>query len=516
MNRSLWMAEGALPMFAPLVEDTAADVAIVGGGIAGVTCATLLQRAGRTVVLIDSGRIGHAETGRTTAHLTELLDARYHVLESKFGKDGARLAAGSSRAAIDRIEAFVHELGIDCGFERVPGTLYAETREEREELEKEFESLGRVGAEVDWAPGLPLPIETTGALRVGRQAQIHPLEYLRALTAAFVAQGGRVFEGTRMLELEDGAPCRVMTTNGTVTAHDVLVLTHVPLSTRFAIHTKIAAYRSYVLAARWERPFPVGLFFDMREPYHYVRAHSGRSGKFLIVGGEDHKTGQNDDTRSAFSRLREYVQVNFGSPEIAHSWSGQIIEPADGLPFIGVSPGSEHLWVATGFSGTGITFGTVAAMILSDHILGIENPWADLYAASRVKPLAQAQKYVSENVDFPSHIAHDRLSRGDVERTEDVPRGEGRLVRSEGKMLAVHRDDSGGLHVLSAVCTHLGCHVRWNTAEGTWDCPCHGSRFDVDGAVVNGPATQGLEAEPGADDALTPRPATQGQEEARR
>jgi glycine/D-amino acid oxidase-like deaminating enzyme/nitrite reductase/ring-hydroxylating ferredoxin subunit len=491
---SLWHEHFEMPSFPRAHGERHAEVLVVGGGIAGVTAALLLQRAGKRVVLVEAGCLGGGETGRTTAHLTEILDTRYHVLESKFGRAGAHDAAESSRAAIERIEAFVRELGGGCGFRRLPGYLYAERIEQRRELEKELESLKRVGAAADWAASTPLPFHVEGAIRIEQQAQLHPLEYVRELALRFVGAGGEIFEQTPMLEVEDDEPCVVTTATGTITAEDVLVLTNVPVSNVFAIHTKIAAYRTYAVAAPSARELH-GLFWDLDDPYHYTRVQETAQGSLLIVGGEDHKVGQKRTTTECHERLATWTRERFGA-DVSHRWSGQVIEPSDGLPFIGRNTGSEHVYVATGFSGTGLTFGTLAAMILSDEVLGVESPWAALYDATRVKPLAQARRYVTENVDFPAYLARDRLAGGEVRAVDEIPRGEGRLVRRRGKMLAVYRDDDGRLVARSAVCTHLGCNVRWNCAEKTWDCPCHGSRFAVDGTVRNGPAVKGLGPEP--------------------
>ncbi len=502
---SFWSENTKLPSFSRLRRSIDCDVLVVGGGIAGITSALLLQQAGKRVVVIDANRIGSGETGRTTAHVTELVDARYQVLESKFGREGARLCAESSRAAIERIERFVIDLGIEAGFARVPGYLFAETAEQQQELEQEFESLRRVGADASLieALPLPLPLPAKAAVRVQGQAQLQPLEYLAALTRAFVAAGGDVFEGTRLLDVDDGQPCKVATSEAEISARDVLVLTHVPVSNKFALHTKIAAYRSYALAARLPGSFPTGLFWDMQDPYHYVRTHDTGSERVLIVGGEDHKTGKANDAPARFQRLERYAAALAPDLQVSQRWSGQIIEPADGLPFIGKNSRAKHVYVATGFSGTGITFGTLTAMILADQVLKVKNPWSELYDATRVKPLAQARAYLAENVDFPAHLARDRVAAGEAKSADEVPRGQGRLLRAGGKMLAVYRDEAGTLHARSAVCTHLGCQVRWNNAERSWDCPCHGSRFDVDGSVLNGPATKALE------EASLPAPAKQ-------
>jgi glycine/D-amino acid oxidase-like deaminating enzyme/nitrite reductase/ring-hydroxylating ferredoxin subunit len=498
---SLWTETARVPAYAPLTSDAEADVVVVGGGIAGLTGALLLQRAGKRVILIEGDHIGAGETGRTTAHLTEVLDSRYHVLESKFGRDGARAAAASSRAALDRIQAFVREFGDGhtgeagegaCGFTRVPAYLYAESEDQRAELEKELASLQRVGCDAAWTDACPLPWPVRGAVRIEGQGKLHPIEYLHEMSSRLIAAGGRIFEGTRMCDVEDGEPCRVNTTGGTLTAKDVLVMTNAPTSSRFALHTKIAAYRTYAIAVRLPQPFPPGLFWDLQDPYHYLRSHHTAIGTFLIIGGEDHKTGKETDTDARFARLAAYTRTHFPEAQVSYQWSGQIIEPSDGLPFIGKNAGAEHVYVATGFSGNGMTFGTLSGMILADAVVGVANPWAKLYRATRIKPLAQVREYVAENVDYPATLARDRLAASEVAGVHEIPRGQGRLLREHGKMLAVYRDQEGALHARSAVCTHLGCHVRWNNAESSWDCPCHGSRFGVNGAVVNGPATKEL------------------------
>ncbi|HET7768557.1 MAG TPA: FAD-dependent oxidoreductase [Chloroflexota bacterium] len=490
---SLWLATAPdEAQFAPQDGDLAVDVAIVGGGIAGLTAAALLKKEGRTVAVIEKDRIAGGETGHTTAHLTEVVDTRYRTLEQDFGEAEARLVAQSSRDAIARIEAFIHEHAIECGFRRVPAWLYAERQEDVDSLLEEREAARRAGMDVQYIGHLPLPFPVKGALRFENQAEFHPREYVLPLARTIPGDGSRVFERTHVHDVEDGARCKVKTSGGVITARDVLVLANVPVHERLFLHTKLYPYRSYAVASRVEEELE-GLFWDTESPYHYTRTQRTRDGVMLIVGGEDHKTGTDDKTDERYAKLESYAIDRFahvGFKRAEYRWSGQIIETADGLPYIGRSPNAEHVWVGTGFSGNGMTLGTLAGMLLTDLAQGRENAYAALYNPSRVKPLAAAVTYLSENVDFPRYFIQDRLLRVNVEAKalEEVGSGEGKIVQLRGEKLAVYRDDGGEVHALSPVCTHLACEVSWNRAERSWDCPCHGSRFSIDGEVINGPA----------------------------
>jgi Rieske Fe-S protein len=293
----------------------------------------------------------------------------------------------------------------------------------------------------------------------------------------------------------------VIADGGEITARDVIVAAHVPVTNRFLVHTKLAAYRTYVVAftAPGEGQAPVGLFWDTAHPYHYIRSQRLDGASYVVVGGEDHKVGEKDDTTAPFRALEKYVESHFGWPVAAtdYRWSGQIIEPADGLPYVGRNSLSSHVYVATGYAGNGMTNGTLAAMLLTDEIRGVQTPYAALFDATRFKPLASVRAYLSENVDYPKHLVTDRLPQ--IARRaglDDIPPGEGRVLTLGGKKLAVYRNERGGLQALSPVCTHLGCIVQWNTTEKSWDCPCHGSRFDPQGIILNGPAVTPLEARP--------------------
>jgi glycine/D-amino acid oxidase-like deaminating enzyme/nitrite reductase/ring-hydroxylating ferredoxin subunit len=498
-SRSIWSAASPRTGFPRLDGDVTVDVAVIGGGITGITAATLLKDAGCTVAVIEALRVGEGTTGDTTAHLTEAVDTRYATLIRDFGEAGARLVAESSRAAIDLIERLARERGLACDFRRVSGYLYAE-RGDVSELEAECEAARRVGCPASWTRDVPLPFETRAAVRFDHQARFHVLAYLRPLAAAIPGDGSHVFEQTRALDVVDAEPCRVVTERGTVTARHVIVATHVPVNNKVFLQTKVAHYRSYVVAARLREPVTDALFWDTDEPYHYARLQRVGAHDLLVVGGEDHKTGQRDDTGACYERLAEYARARYNVAAVDYRWSAQVIKPVDGLPYIGHNSLSTRVFVATGYAGNGMTFGTVAAMLLSDTILGRPNPWRHLYDATRLKPLASVRDFVGENVDFPAHLIADRFRRPEAYSLAEVARGEGKIVALGHERLAVYRDPRGGVHALSAVCTHLGCQVRFNNAETTWDCPCHGSRFATDGTVLNGPATRSLERRQPVDD----------------
>jgi Rieske Fe-S protein len=330
-----------------------------------------------------------------------------------------------------------------------------------------------------------------GALRVEDQALFHPREYLLALADRLPGDGSHLFENTKVLEVHDGAPCRVVTEKGTVTAKAVVEATTTPLN-RVAMHTKLYAYRTYAVAGPLKGPLEAGQYYDSKDPYHYVRTQRVGEETYVIVGGEDHKVGSEEDTASCFTALESWARERFELKAVTHRWSGQVIEPADGLPYIGRNVGDKHVYVATGLSGTGMTFGTLAGMVLSDLILGNENPYAALYTPGRVKPKAGAKDFIQENAEVAFRFVADRLAKPDGKHLADVAPGEAKILEVEGRKVAVYREDDGTAHAVSPVCTHLGCHVHWNTAERTWDCPCHGGRFSPTGRVLNGPAVKDL------------------------
>jgi glycine/D-amino acid oxidase-like deaminating enzyme/nitrite reductase/ring-hydroxylating ferredoxin subunit len=490
---SLWESGIERTRFPQLETDNRyADVAIVGGGITGVTAGTLLKAAGLRVSLLEARRIGSGVTGGTTAHLTLAIDTRYHQLEKHFGRSGARLVAESSRDAIETIARLSSKLPRQAGFERVPGYLFTESDEDVEELMKELEAARRAGIAVEHS-AVPLPFVNRGGLRFEQQAQFHPLEYVLGLADELPGAGSHVYEHSRVVTIDEGKPCRVYLENGVMIAADrVILATHTPLN-KVLLETDLAQYRSYAVSGPVEQA-PQGLFWDTADPYHYVRAYRVGELKHLIVGGEDHKTGI-EPKHDPFESLVKYAE-RVGLRNIERRWSAQVVEPVDGLPLIGRNALSERIYVATGFSGNGMTFGTLAAQILTDACLERPNRYAELYDPTRVKSFSSLLSFLGENIDFPLHLLSDRLHPPDAKSLDEIAPGEGKTVRVNGERLAVYRDEGGNLTAVSPVCTHLGCHVKFNPAEKTWDCPCHGSRFASDGEVLNGPAVRGLPRRP--------------------
>src|SRR5688572_2061248 len=490
-HRSVWAATAALPEFSPLQENLHADVCIVGAGISGLTTAYLLARAGKRVAVLDAGPVGGGMTQRTTAHITNMLDDRYFEVERLHGREGARLAADSHTAAIDRIETIVKQEHIACDFTRVDGFLFLAEGDERATLERELAAAHRAGLRsVELLERAPYTSFDTGpCLRFPNVAQFHPLKYLAGLAQAIEHEGGRIFTGSHVEMLEGGVPGVVHVGKHVVTGDSILVATNVPINDRVAIHTKQAPYMSYVVGARVPPgSVPQVLSWDTGDPYHYVRLHDD----LLIVGGEDHKTGQASDAPERYARLEAWARARFpmmGALEFA--WSGQIMETQDYLAFIGRNPmDHDNVYVATGDSGMGITHGTIAGMLVSDLILGRNNPWAALYDPSRVTLLA-AGDFARENSNVALQYT-DWLTGGDVASAGEIPPGSGAILRRGLEKIAAYRDEQGRLHERLAACPHLGCVVHWNPAETTWDCPCHGSRFDPYGKVVNGPANRDL------------------------
>jgi len=497
---SIWMDTAAIPLERPLTERVSADVCIVGAGIAGMTTAYLLAREGKSVVVLDDGPIGGGMTGRATAHLVNALDDRYFELERLHGEDGARLAAESHTAAIDRVEQIVNEEKINCEFERLDGYLFVPPRDPRKILDDELAAVHRAGlVDIEKVERVPWDSFDTGpALKFPRQAQFHPLKYLAGLAVAIKQKGGRIYTESHAKEIEGGKNARVDTDgDGVVNAEAVVIATNSPVNDLIAIHTKQAGYQTYVVGARIPRGSVTrGLYWDTPDPYHYIRIETVGTGAsaydVLIVGGEDHKTGQKDDAGKRFGALERWARHRFPMIEgIEYRWSGEVMEPVDGLAFIGRNPlDAKNVFIATGDSGNGMTHGTIAGMLLTDLILERKNDWESIYDPSRIT-LKALPEFARENLNVAAQYA-DLVVGADVDSVDEIRRGAGAVISRGLLKVAVFRDADGNAHEFSAVCRHLGCIVNWNSLENTWDCPCHGSRYDALGHVIQGPANSDL------------------------
>jgi glycine/D-amino acid oxidase-like deaminating enzyme/nitrite reductase/ring-hydroxylating ferredoxin subunit len=509
---SCWIATFEPPSRPPLSKDYVVDVCVVGAGIAGLSVAYLLAAEGRSIAVLDDGPIGGGMSGFTTAHLVNALDDRYYTLEHLHGEEGARLAAASHTAAIDTIEMIVGKESIACDFCRLDGYLFEPPGGDPAIIDRELEAARRAeikGIEaVERAP--IVGFDTGRSLRFARQGQLHPLKYLNGIAKGIEARGGKIFCNTRATVISGGKEARVETRQGaTVRAGAVVVATNVPVNDRLAIHTKQAPYTTYVIGLP-VRPGDVtpALYWDTRQSveesedgsgsYHYVRlmtgATDGTEDDLLIVGGEDHKTGQAQDYARRFAQLQQWTRERWPvSGEAIFRWSGQVMEPNDGLAFIGRNPmDHDNVFVVTGDSGNGMTHGTIAGLLLTDLIQGRSNPWQSLYDPGRIT-LRAATEFAKENVNVVAQYAKGYAGSGDLGDDDGPLPGQGAIIRRGLKKVAVYVNDRGVRHSRSAICPHLGCVVAWNAVEKTWDCPCHGSRFSQDGKVISGPANRDLE-----------------------
>ncbi len=489
-----WIETAPLKQFPAVEKPLAVDVLVVGGGLTGLTTAYLLKKAGLSVALVEREHIARRDTGHTTAHLTAVTDTRLHELVENFGRDHAQAVWDAGAAAIDQIEEITETEGIDCEFTRVPGYLHAPvgggTKDERPKFREDAQLANEFGFDASYLDSVP-HMNTPG-IRFADQAKFHPLKYCGALAGLVAGESNHLFEESEVSEFDPKK--RRAKVNGHWIGYGLLVLaTHNPLVgesglvSSMMFQTKLALYTSYVVGARLPKnAIPAASYWDTNDPYLYLRVDRQKDCDYAILGGEDHKTGQVSDTESCYQRLEKSLHQILPEAQIDHRWSGQVIETNDGLPFIGESDAGQ--FISTGFSGNGMTFGTLAAMMAVDWAKQKKNPWTDLFAPARKKLKGGLWDYLTENKDYPYYLAKGFLSKPEGESVAAVKSGEGKILKLNGKRVAVSRDEEGKVTKRSAVCTHMGCIVRWNQAESTWDCPCHGSRFRPKGDVISGPA----------------------------
>lgn len=470
------------------------DVVIVGGGITGVTTALLLQKSGLQCVVAEAHNLCFGTTGGTTAHLNTFFDTSYNEVIKDFGELDAQLMAASARQALNLFKHNVAEYNIDCGYEEKDGYLYAQDKEQWEELEEIYKASKKAGVDVMYADTIPIPVQFTKAIVYKAQAQIHPSKYVYGLAREFEKAGGVIMQNCTVTKVEEKGILVVETSAGDIKTKNVIYATHIPPGVNL-LHFRNAPYRSYAMAVTLEDDnYPDALAYDMYDPYHYYRTQTIDGKKYLIVGGEDHKTGHEENTDHCFTRVEAHVRTHYNIDKIVNQWSSQYFEPSDGLAYIGHLPGNpENVYVATGYSGNGITYSHIAAITLRDLIVKGDSDFKEIYEPSRIKMVAGFANFVKENADVVKEFFAKRLAMEKITALADLAPGEARLVKYDGQSVALYKDEDGKFHAVNPVCPHAKCLVGWNNAEKSWDCPCHGSRFSVNGELLTGPARSDLE-----------------------
>jgi glycine/D-amino acid oxidase-like deaminating enzyme/nitrite reductase/ring-hydroxylating ferredoxin subunit len=475
-------------------NNTVFDVAIVGGGITGVTLALSLQKQGKNCVVLEARNLCFGTTGGTTAHINTFMDNPYSTMIKDFGRDSAQIVARAANDALALIEANIAEHNIDCGYERVNAYIFSQDEKQTEDLNEIYAACNEVGVQAEVASEIPFPINFRKAIEIPGQAKFHPTRYVMGLAKAFEDFGGVVLEQCRVTDIEEGDTISIKTTADKLQARTLVYATHIPPGINL-LHLRCPAYRSYAMAVKLkDQNYPEGLAYDMYDPYHYYRTQEIDGEKYLIVGGEDHKTGESSNTNKSFLQLESHIRSHFDVAEVSHRWSSQFFDPVDGLPYIGKLPGAnENILVATGYGGNGMTYSHVAVLELTDRIIMKQSRYNELFSPGRIKPVAGFTEFVKHNTDVVGQFIGKWFATERLEQLSSLSADEGKVVKLNNETMALYKDNTGTLHAVNPTCTHMKCAVAWNAAEKSWDCPCHGARYSVDGEVLNGPADANLE-----------------------
>jgi len=471
------------------------DVIIIGAGITGITLANELQQNGKKCLIIEKEHPGFGTTGRTTAHINNFFDSSYDEVISNFGEKNAQVLANAAKETVSYIKRNVQKYGIACEFAEVDFYLFSSEENQNKKLEDILEAHQKVGIETKPTQNIPFSLPFKKSIEISGQAQFHPLKYIKGILKKYEEKGGKILNKTQVTECKaENEVVTVKTSDGkTFGATSVVWATHHATGdSRFNL--LVAPYRSYAMSVKLSgKPTKLAQTADLEEPYHYLRYHKSGDHYYLIAGGFDHKTGEEPNTEKRFEELEKYIKDRIKFEHIENEWSAQYYVPADGLPYIGKMPGEENIYLCTGFNGNGMTFGTMASLIIPELMNDNETDLAKMLSPSRIKPVASAKQVIKENVDAVSNLIKDRFNPDEISDLDQIEKEEGKLAEVDGDACAVFRDKSGALHFMNAKCTHMGCHVQWNPSEKSWDCPCHGSRFDALGKVLIGPALKDLE-----------------------
>lgn len=492
-NTSLW--QDSVDEYRPVNKadsSTLYDVVIAGGGITGITTALLMQNAGLKCLVLEANSLCFGTTGGTTAHINTLLDVPYSTIEKKFNKEKAKLVADSVKEAVATIKKNIGKYDIDCEYEETTATLFAKTDKQKDELDKISQAAIDAGIGNEFVKKISIPIKFLKAMKVAGQAKFNPVRYVYALAEEFEKSGGVIFQECRVAGADENENVEIQTSKGKYRGKFLVYATHIPPGVNL-LHFRCIPQRSYAMAVKLkEDKYPADLLYDMYDPYHYYRTQEIDGEKYFIVGGEDHKTAHEENQEYCLLKLESHIRKYFNVEEIAYKWSSQYYESPDGLPYIGQLPGHEKIYVATGYGGNGMPYSTVSALLLTRILTNEDSPYKNLYDPNRLKPVAGFSSFVSHNVDVVKQFASRIFSGEQMHHLAELATGEGKIVEFEDEKIAIYKDEQGKVHALSPICPHAGCEVKWNNAELTWDCPCHGSRFSYDGSVMNGPTTKDL------------------------
>ncbi len=493
-NKSLWQTSPAYSPVNQFRPEELYDLVIVGGGITGITTALLLQSAGKKCLLLEAHTLGFGTTGGTTAHLNNFFDTPYSKVAKNFGEENAALLAEAATEAMALIKSNIDKHAIDCEYSTMDGYLFSINEEQDKELEDIAESARSVGVDVIFTNNSPFPIPYLKIALFKDQAQFNPIKYIFSLAKIFEEKGGVIVQDCRVTDIENKEDAlQIKTTSVASRARKVIYATHIPPGVNL-LHFRCAPYRSYAMAVKLEGEYPAALGYDMEDPYHYYRTQKVDEELYLIAGGEDHKTGHMENTDNCFRKLESHIRSYFRVEKIAYKWSSQYYEPADGLPYIGNLPGGdENIYVATGFGGNGMIYGTLSAIIFADIISNGKSIYQDLFNPNRLKPIAGFANFVKEGADVVSSFIKGKFDAEKIEALAEIAAGEAKIVKHDGHILSVYKDEAHKVHVLNAACTHIKCTVGWNATEKTWDCPCHGARYSPEGKVLTGPSQKDLE-----------------------
>lgn len=495
-TKSIWHSFSAPTNFPRLQEDLEADVAIIGGGITGITAAQLLSEAGLNVVVLEARKVGGGTTAHSTGNLYFTIDQVLSSLQSKYDNKVIREVVTSRQEALELISKNVDRFNIDCDFQRVPWILYSESTEHADKIDQELDTAKEAGVVMEPAEKTDIPFHIERGVRVGGQAQFNPMRYVQGLASAIGNTRCKIFENTRVTKVEQKEGTVLLKTlNHTIKAKHCLEATHTPKGVEVQFHTVLGPYREYGVAAKLATgTYPAGIFWGFYQKGEKISFRSYKRGddQYIMAIGQPHKVGQASNNQKHIEKLEAFLKDHFDVSEVTHRWGGQHYKPADKLPYIGRKKDGSNIYVATGFSTDGLVYGTLSAMLLRDQITGKSNPYLELYSASRFTPLKSAKDFVKENINVAAQYIKDLPVSKSEAGLDDLKIGEGKIISKDGHKVAACRNELGELRMHSAFCTHLACVVHWNNAEKTWDCPCHGSRFDTDGMVIEGPALHPL------------------------